>query len=277
MLIQKIRPKYVWNDIVLPQNQIKELRKITKYIKLNNIAISDRGSDKNDFLHNGVYILFTGESGTGKTMAAEILSNDCNNHSSRKPNLYRIDMANVVSKYIGETEKNLKKVFNAAQRSGAILFFDEADALFGKRSEIKDSHDRYANIEVNYLLQCMEEYRGIAILATNNKKVLDHVFLKKIRFIVNFPFPDTTNRKLIWEKAFSKKVPVSKLEYNTLARLKIPGGNIKNIAVNAVSLAEEEKKPVDMLKVMHVAQREYEKMNKQITEGEFGKYYSLVK
>ena len=149
----------------------------------------------------GITALFGGESGTGKTMAAEVMANDL------RLNLYRIDLSAVVSKYIGETEKNLRRLFDAAENGGAILFFDEADALFGKRSEVKDSHDRYANIEINYLLQRMEEYRGLAILATNRKSALDHAFMRRLRFVVNFPFPGPRERAVIWAKVFPSQRP----------------------------------------------------------------------
>src|SRR5262249_49413516 len=149
----------------------------------------------------------------------------------------------VVSKYIGETEKNLRRVFDAAEDGGAILFFDEADALFGKRSEVKDSHDRYANIEINYLLQRMESYRGLAVLATNMKGALDPAFLRRIRFVVNFPFPDTAQREELWRRMFPPSTPTDGLDVGTLARLNIAGGNIRNIAMNAAFLAAQASEP----------------------------------
>jgi SpoVK/Ycf46/Vps4 family AAA+-type ATPase len=200
-------------------------------------------------------------------MAAEILARHL------RLDLYRIDLAGVVSKYIGETEKNLKKVFDAAEQSGAILLFDEADSVFGKRTEVKDSHDRYANIEVNYLLQRMEDYRGLAILATNRKSALDSAFLRRLRFLVDFPFPDATDRKRIWQKAFPAKAEVEALDCDALSKLEITGGNIRNIALNAAFLAAEEGAPIGMNHVMHAARREYTKTEKLITEGEFGPHY----
>lgn len=276
-LAHRIISTYAWDDLVLPDDTKRQLQEISDQVVNRATVYSKWEFGKYLTRGRGITALFSGPSGTGKTMAAEILSNHNNNHSSRKLNLYRIDLANVVNKYIGVTEKNLKKVFDAAETSGAILFFDEADALFGKRTEIRDSHDRYANLEVNYLLQRMEDYRGLAILATNNKTALDHAFLRRIRFIVNFPFPDAANRQLIWEKAFPEKVPLNGLEHSALARLEIPGGNIKNIVVNAAFLAAEEGKPIDMPKIMHAARREYKKIDKLISESEFGKYYHLVK
>ena len=173
-------------------------------------AMSNRGL--------GISALFAGASGTGKTMAAEVLAN------ALRLDLYRIDLSSVVSKYIGETEKNLRRVFDAAEDGGAILFFDEADALFGKRSEIKDSHDRYANIEINYLLQRMESYRGLAVLATNMKGMLDPAFLRRIRFVINFPFPDATQRAEIWQRIFPPNTPTEGLDIGKLARLSVAGG-----------------------------------------------------
>jgi len=188
-----------------------------------------------------------------------------------------VDLAGVVSKYIGETEKNLRRVFDAAEQSGAILFFDEADALFGKRTEVKDSHDRYANIEVNYLLQRMEDYRGLAILATNRKSSLDRAFMRRLRFLVDFPFPDAENRRDIWRKVFPREVPVAKLDYGSLSRLELAGGNIKNIALNAAFLAASEGGPLGMAHIMRAARREYAKIDKMVTEGEWGSYFEAVR
>ena len=174
-------------------------------------------------------------------MAAEVLAN------ALHLDLFRIDLSSVISKYIGETEKNLRRVFDAAEDGGAILFFDEADALFGKRSEVKDSHDRYANIEINYLLQRMESYRGLAVLATNMRSALDPAFLRRIRFVANFPFPEFAQREEIWQKVFPGKTPTESLNASMLARLVIPGGNIRNIAMNAAFRAAEEGTPVRMM------------------------------
>src|SRR6266699_1265714 len=177
-------------------------------------------------------------------MAAEVIANDL------KLNLYRIDLSAVVSKFLGETEKNLRKLFDAAETGGAILFFDEADALFGKRSEFKDSHDRYANIEINYLLQRMESYRGLAVLATNMKGALDPAFLRRIRFVINFPFPDASHRAEIWRRVFPPRTPTDGLDPTVLARLNIAGGNIRNIALNAAFLAAEAGEPVGMRHIL---------------------------
>jgi SpoVK/Ycf46/Vps4 family AAA+-type ATPase len=212
----------------------------------------------------GISTLFAGASGTGKTMAAEVLAHEL------RLDLYRIDLSQVVSKYIGETEKNLQKVFDAAEAGGAILLFDEADALFGKRSEVKDSHDRYANIEVSYLLQRMEAYRGLAILTTNMKSAIDIAFLRRIRFVVQFPFPDITQRTEIWRRIFPARMPTEGLDFNKLARLNVAGGNIRNIALNAAFLAADEDKSVQMSHLLRSAKSEYAKLEKTLTEAEAG-------
>ena len=184
--------------------------------------------------------------------------------------LYRIDLSSVVSKYIGETEKNLRRVFDAAEVGGAILLFDEADALFGKRSEVKDSHDRYANIEVSYLLQRMESYRGLAILTTNLKNALDPAFLRRLRFIVQFPFPDAAQRAEIWRRIFPASTPTQELDLPKLSRLNVAGGNIRNIALNAAFLAAEANEPVRMPHLFRAARSEYAKLEKPLTESEIG-------
>jgi SpoVK/Ycf46/Vps4 family AAA+-type ATPase len=197
-------------------------------------------------------------------MAAEVLAGDLG------LDVYRIDLSAVVSKYIGETEKNLKQVFDAAEEGGVLLLFDEADALFGKRSEVKDSHDRYANIEINYLLQRMESYRGLAVLATNRKGDLDPAFLRRIRFVVNFPFPDAAQRAEIWRRIFPARTPTEGLDVSKLARLNIAGGNIRNIALNAAFLAADAGEPVRMAHLLRAARSEYAKIEKPLNEAEIG-------
>jgi SpoVK/Ycf46/Vps4 family AAA+-type ATPase len=219
----------------------------------------------------GISALFAGESGTGKTMAAEVIANELH------LDLYRIDLSAVVNKYIGETEKNLRRLFDAAEDGGMILFFDEADALFGKRSEVKDSHDRYANIEVNYLLQRMESFRGLAILATNMKSSLDQAFMRRLRFVVNFPFPGPVERKMIWERAFPKDdqeqsvsgTPIEDLDHDHLARLNLPGGNIHNVALNAAFLAARAGTAVTMPLILDAARTEFRKLERPVNEGDF--------
>jgi SpoVK/Ycf46/Vps4 family AAA+-type ATPase len=196
-------------------------------------------------------------------MAAEVIASDL------RLDLYRIDLAGVVSKYIGETEKNLRRLFDAAESGGAILFFDEADALFGKRSEVKDSHDRYANIEINYLLQRMEAFRGLAILATNMRSALDRAFLRRLRFTVDFSFPGFTERTLIWQRAFPPETRTAGLDVARLARFDLTGGSIHNIALNAAFLAAAADEPVTMAQVMEAVRAEFRKLERPVSEAEF--------
>jgi SpoVK/Ycf46/Vps4 family AAA+-type ATPase len=207
----------------------------------------------------GVSALFYGPSGVGKTMAAEVLA------SELKLDLYHIDLSRVVSKYIGQTEANLRRVFDAAQENGAILLFDEADSLFGVRSQVKDSHDRYANIEVSYLLQRMESYRGLAILTTNMRQALDQAFLRRIRFSVEFPFPNATHRGQIWRGVFPAATRTEGLDFERLAHLRISGGSIRNIALNAAFLAADSGHPVRMSHLRQAAQSEYTKLERRLT------------
>jgi ATPase family associated with various cellular activities (AAA) len=270
-LAQRLTPCYTWDDIVLPDDLMCQLREIADQVAARSQVYESWGFGARLPRGRGIGALFSGPSGTGKTMAAEILANHL------QLDLYRIDLAGVVSKYIGETEKNLRNVFDAAEQSGAILFFDEADALFGKRSEVRDSHDRYANIEVNYLLQRMEDYRGLAILCTNRRSALDRAFLRRLRFLVEFPFPDCENRGLIWQKVFPREAPLAPLDLAALSRLEISGGNIRNIALNAAFLAAGESTNIRMEHVLHAARREYAKIDKLITETEFGSHMRLMK
>jgi SpoVK/Ycf46/Vps4 family AAA+-type ATPase len=211
----------------------------------------------------GISALFAGESGTGKTMAAEVIANELDLA------LYRIDLSAVVSKYIGETEKNLRRLFDAAEQGGAILFFDEADALFGKRSEVKDSHDRYANIEINYLLQRMEAFSGLAILATNMKSALDNAFMRRLRFVVNFPYPGPDERRRMWQQALPEHVPREGLDYDRLARLGLSGGNIHSIALNAAFMAAARGTAVTQALLLSAARSELRKLDRQVSEAEF--------
>ncbi|MEQ9553537.1 MAG: ATP-binding protein [Coleofasciculus sp. G3-WIS-01] len=210
----------------------------------------------------GISALFAGQSGTGKTMAAEVLAN------ALRLDLYRIDLSAVISKYIGETEKNLRRIFDAAETGGAILLFDEADAIFGKRTQVKDSHDRHANVEVSYLLQRMEAYQGLAILTTNLKESVDQAFLRRIRFIVKFPYPDADSRAKIWERMFPKQTPTRKLDYGKLGKLQATGGNIRSIAMNAAFFAADEGKPVTMQHILDATKQECAKLERGITSTE---------
>lgn len=265
-LAERIEPVATWEDLVLPQLQRQILQDISSHVKNRARVYSDWGFERKLSLGLGISVLFSGASGTGKTMAAEVLANELG------LDLYRIDLSSVVSKYIGETEKNLKKVFDAAEEGGSILLFDEADALFGKRSEVKDSHDRYANIEVSYLLQRMEAYRGLAILTTNMKGSLDPAFMRRIRFAVQFPFPDAAQRAQIWMRIFPTQAPKSGLDMQKLARLNVAGGNIKNIALYSAFLAAEESEPIGMSHLLHAARVEYAKLEKPLTEAEIGRW-----
>ncbi len=262
-MAQRLSPRATWDDIVLPAPEMKLLQQIADQVGRRAMVYQNWGFGEKMTRGLGINALFAGESGTGKTMAAEVLANHL------RLNLYRIDLSAVVSKYIGETEKNLRRLFDAAEDGGAILFFDEADALFGKRSEVKDSHDRYANIEINYLLQRMEAYRGLAILATNMKSALDQAFLRRLRFVVNLPFPGAAERKAIWQRVFPKQTPVEGLDYDRLARLTIPGGNIHNIALNAAFLAAQMGGPVTMQSVLDAARTELRKLERPINEADF--------
>lgn len=263
-LAQRIVPAATWNDLILPVSQASGLREIAAHVRQRTRVHGDWGFAAKGERGLGISVLFAGSSGTGKTMAAEVLANDL------RLDLYRIDLSQVVSKYIGETEKNLRRVFDAAEDGGAVLLFDEADALFGKRSEVKDSHDRYANIEVSYLLQRMEAYRGLAILTTNLKSAVDTAFLRRLRFVIEFPFPDTTHRAEIWRRIFPAETPTKDLDVSRLARLSIPGGNIRNIALHAAFLAADAGVAVTMAHLARAARSEYVKIEKPLTEAEIG-------
>lgn len=259
-LAQRITPAAYWDDLVLPEEQRETLREIAANVRQRVKVYEKWGFAGRSARGLGISALFAGASGTGKTMAAEVLA------AELELDLYRIDLSSVVSKYIGETEKNLRRVFDAAEEGGAILLFDEADALFGKRSEVKDSHDRYANIEVSYLLQRMEAYTGLAILTTNLKSALDTAFLRRIRFIVNFPFPESPQRREIWEKIFPAETPTHSLDWSKLARLNVAGGSIRNIALNAAFLAADENIPVEMRHLLRAARSEYAKLEKPLND-----------
>lgn len=269
---RKVEPHYTWDDIVLPDDIEKQLKEISSYIKYRGVVFTDWGFDKKFSIGKGLNALFTGPSGTGKTMSAEIIARDTG------LDLYKIDLSNVVSKYIGETEKNLSNIFREADTSNAILFFDEADALFGKRSEVKDAHDRYANIEIGYLLQKMEEYEGVVILATNLGKNIDDAFLRRMQFMIEFPFPDEEQRKNIWTRIFPKSAPRAEdIDYDFFAeRFKLAGGNIKNIALSSAFYAADECRDIGMHHIMRAAKREYLKIGKPFLKEELEPYYKMI-
>lgn len=261
-LCQRIEPEATWADLILPAPQLAILQDIAGQVRHQFKVYEQWGFARASRRGLGVSALFAGPSGTGKTLAAEVLA------SELQLDLYRIDLSQLVSKYIGETEKNLRRVFDAAEECGAVLLFDEADALFGKRSEVKDSHDRYANIEVSYLLQRMEAYRGLAILTSNLKSSLDSAFLRRIRFVVQFPFPSPEEREGLWRLALRSKAPSEGLDLGKLAQLNVAGGNIRTIALNAAFLAANAGEPLRMKHLLHAARAEYQKLEKLIAETE---------
>ncbi|MFH2102451.1 MAG: ATP-binding protein [Chloroflexota bacterium] len=263
-LAQRIQTRAGWEDLVLPEAQLETLGEIAVHVRQRLKVYEEWGFAARNSRGLGISALFSGVSGTGKTMASEVLANELN------LDLYRIDLSQVVSKYIGETEKNLRRVFDAAEEGGAILLFDEADALFGKRSEVKDSHDRYANIEVSYLLQRMEAYRGLAILTTNLKDAIDTAFMRRIRFVIQFPFPDASQRAEIWRRIFPPETPVECLDIDRLARLSVTGGNICNIALYAAFLAAEAGQSLRMSHLLRAVRVEYAKIEKPLSEAEIG-------
>jgi len=261
-LAQRIAPAAQWGDLILPPAQAANLRQIAAHVQQRLKVYQEWGFANKGTRGLGISVLFAGESGTGKTMAAEVLAHELG------LDLYRIDLSSVVSKYIGETEKNLRRVFDAAEECGAMLLFDEADALFGKRSEVKDSHDRYANIEVSYLLQRMEAYRGLAILTTNLKTALDTAFQRRLRFVVQFPFPDQEQRAAIWRGVFPQATPRDELDYTKLSRLHAAGGNIRNIALNAAFSAADAQQPVCMSHLLQAAHHEAGKRERPLSDAE---------
>jgi hypothetical protein len=261
-LAQRLETTTGWDDLVLPAAQKAALGDIVAHVRRRARVYDHWGFATKGARGLGVSALFAGTSGTGKTLAAEIMANEL------RLDLYRIDLSQVVSKYIGETEKNLRRVFDAAEAAGAVLLFDEADALFGKRSEVKDSHDRYANMEVSYLLQRMESYRGLAILTTNMQQGLDNAFKRRLRFIVHFPFPEEVERAEIWRRVFPRDTPLDGVDVTRLARLNVAGGNIRNIALGAAFLAADEKSPVRMAHLLRAARAECAKLERPLTESE---------
>lgn len=272
-LAHKIRTTYGWNDIVLPIDQFSMLREICAQVRHRRTVLETWGFERRLAMGKGVNVLFAGPSGTGKTMAAEIIASDLGLE------LYKVDLSTMVSKYIGETEKNLDRIFTAAREANAILFFDEADAIFGKRSEVKDAHDRYANIEVGYLLQKMESYDGIVILATNLRKNLDDAFIRRLHVAIDFPFPEEPDRLRIWRKAFPPEAPLADdVDLAFVARqFKLSGGNIRNIALLSAYVAAEAGGPISMVHLIHATKREYQKLGKLITEADFGRYHAATR
>jgi AAA+ superfamily predicted ATPase len=266
----KITPRYSWEDLVLPDDKKKQLKEVGSYVKNYSRVYESWGFEKHS-IGKGLNFMFSGPSGTGKTMAAEILASDL------KLPMYRIGLSMVVNKYIGETEKNLNRIFEDAEKSNAILFFDEADALFGKRTEVKDAHDRYANVKISYLLQKMEEHEGIVILATSHKKEVDDAFTRRLQFIVEFPFPNEECRLEIWKKVFPEITPKDDIDFDFLSKLKLSGGEIRDIAVTAAFLSAENSDRITLEQIIKAVKREYRKKGRVFGKREFGKYYDLIK
>jgi hypothetical protein len=270
-LARRITPCHNWNNIVVADNVLAQLHELASQVEGRSRVYESWGFGARLSQGRGISALFAGPSGTGKTMAAEIIA------AQLELDLHRIDLSGVVSKYIGETEKNLRRVFDAAERSGAILFFDEADSLYSARTETHSSNDRHANGEVNYLLQRMEDYTGLAILATNRRSALDTAFLRRLRFVIEFPFPSVEQRRRIWEGIFPPQAELDGVDCSFLSQLELAGGNIRSVAINAAFLAAAERSPIGMPQVMRAAAREYAKLSRPVSAQEFGEYYAVVR
>jgi ATP-dependent 26S proteasome regulatory subunit len=245
-----------WRDLVLPTDRRRVLRAIVDHVRHRDRVFREWGYGADDESGRGLTVLFSGPSGTGKSLAARVLANVL------RLDLYRVDLASVFSKYIGETEKNLRRLFDAAEGGGIMLLFDEADALFGKRSEVKDSHDRHANVEVSYLLQRLERFNGVAVLTTNLREAFDAAFLRRFQIVLEFPFPDAALRERIWRHAFPRRAPIDQLDYPLLAKLPIPGGNIHNIVLNAGVSAAARNRAIGMEDVAVAVRAEYAKLDR---------------
>jgi hypothetical protein len=272
-LATRLEPGYRWDDLVLPQRQLDLLHSISAYLRHRDRVLSDWGYARTVSPAQGLKVLFAGESGTGKTMAAQVLA------AALGLDLFRVDLATVVSKYIGETEKNLERIFAAADGSNAILFFDEADALFGKRSEVSDSHDRYANIEVAYLLQRMDAYPGAVILATNFKRNIDDAFIRRLDFVVDFPFPESEDRKKIWRLLLPAEAPVARdVDLDFLAtQFKLSGGAIRNCSLAAAFQAADEDESIHMRHLVRAVAQEYGKQGRLTLEADFERFHELIR
>ena len=259
-LTEKLKPIYHWSDIVLPEDTIAQLKEICQRVTQSHTVLERGGFGKKLSAGKGIAALFAGPSGTGKTMAAEVIANELS------LDLFRIDLSRVVSKYIGETEKNLERIFAAAVRSNSVLLFDEADALFGKRSAVNDAHDRYANVEISYLLQRMEQYEGITILTSNLRGNIDEGFWRRLAFTVHFPFPDAERRLEIWKGIWPEEIELDPdVDFVKLAQISLSGANIRNIGLAAAFLAATERGPVRMTDIIHATRREYTKVGKAVT------------
>ncbi|VAW69251.1 ATPase, AAA family, partial [hydrothermal vent metagenome] len=274
-LAQRVKPRFTLQELILPEDQARQIRETLHAMRALTVVHYHWGTSR-VWNEGGLSVLFCGSPGTGKTMAAETIA-----HALDMP-MYRIDLSQVVNKYIGETEKNLKRVFDIAELCDCILFFDEADALFGKRTEVKDSNDRFSNIEISYLLERMERFRGLAVLATNRRKDLDDAFIRRLRYIIEFPLPDVAERKRIWENVFPENVDVTSLDMYFLAKnFQLSGGHIRSIAFNACLQSASYKDrtraaKVEMPATLIALKRELEKMNRSSDDGLFGRYSDLL-
>jgi SpoVK/Ycf46/Vps4 family AAA+-type ATPase len=265
----RIRPQRTWDDIILAPDKLSVLHELTSRYRHREVVHGEWGFPA--IPAAGLEAMFSGPSGTGKTLAAEIVAGDLG------LDLFKIDLSSIVSKYIGETEKNLEKVFSAATSNNTVLFFDEADSLFGKRSEVTDARDRYANLEVSYLLQRLEAYDGMVVLATNFSKNLDDAFLRRIHVALEFPVPAETERKAIWQHAIPKTAPTRDVDFDFLARqFDLAGGSIKGAALHAAFLAAEADSPITMELLMLALKREFQKLGRLRTQTEFAQYTALV-
>ncbi len=271
-LSRRVRPLVTWDDLVLPDEVGEQLRELASRARFRDVVLDDWGMGRTSIKGRGMTALFAGDSGTGKTMSAEVMANDLG------LDLYVIDLSTVIDKYVGETEKNLDRIFSEADRVNGVLLFDEADAVFGKRSDVKDSHDRYANVEVAYLLQRMELFDGVAILTTNLRANLDEAFTRRLDAVVDFPVPDDDGRLHLWQKHLPPDVPRGDdLDLGFLSRqFKFSGGNIRNVALAGAYLAAAEGNPLSMAHLIHGTAREYQKLGRMCVESEFGPYYDLV-
>ena len=267
-----IKKKHTWDDIVLPKQQKELLVRACNQIKYKHIVYDKWGMNKRILYGRGLSMLFTGPPGTGKTMAAQVVASDLDLE------VYRVDLSKVISKYIGESEKNLGEVFESAKKSNAVLLFDETDALFGKRTEVKDSHDKNANVETSYLLQKMEEYSGITIMTTNFIENIDKAFFRRINYVVHFNLPDFDLRLKIWKNMFPVNTPISKdVDFEYLAKnFEIAGGSIKNIVLTASFMAASESDKVEMKHIIKSVEYELKKQGKMVSKSDFAQYAYLL-
>ncbi|HKE25421.1 MAG TPA: ATP-binding protein [Bryobacteraceae bacterium] len=267
-----VEPRFTWSDLVLPPDRMAQLKAIASRVQFRPVVHRDWGFGDKLSRGKGLTVLFTGPPGTGKTTAAEVLANEL------ALNLFQIDLSTVVSKYIGETEKHLSVIFQEAEMTQSLLFFDEADSLFSKRTEVKDAHDRYANMEVNYLLQRIEQYQGLVVLSTNMQRNVDEAFIRRMQEVVEFPFPDENLREQIWRLHFPEQAPRSEdIDFVFLARqFKFPGGTIKNAVINAAFLAAGQNRAIQMSDIIQAVKSELQKQGKLALKNDFGKYFEVL-